>query len=131
MQPGATASESHYNVNMVRFLVVLLLGLGWVSSSIAQSKPQTHYLVIFASISAKNWEQGLHKAEAMTAKLRKAGLKAQIYDTYDYSNLRDGYFAIGVPYKTKAEALKNLPSAKRRAKDAYVKWAGHFEACGC
>ncbi|MFY9234732.1 MAG: hypothetical protein WAO58_09765 [Fimbriimonadaceae bacterium] len=112
-------------------LVLSLIVLLGVCFAFAQSKPKTHYLVIFASISAKNYKSGYAKAEKMMSRYQAQGLKAQIYQTDEYSNLRDGYFAVAVPYKTKAEAKKNLAYAKRKVRDAYVKWAGHYEVCGC
>lgn len=112
---------------MILACVLVLAGC----SGFAQSKPKTHYLLIFASISAKNYNSGYAKAKKMMGRYQSQGLKAQIYQTDEYSNLRDGYFAVAVPYKTKTEAKKNLAKAKRKATDAYVKWAGHYEVCGC
>lgn len=61
------------------------------------------------------------EADRRAAQLRQDGLNVEVIDTDDYSNLRDGLFAIVVRSGSKDEAQSKLQKVRSHVQDAYVK----------
>ena len=61
-------------------------------------------------------------AETKMQRLEPLGLAAQVIETRDYPNLREGFFAVVLgPFETEAKAREQLNLVTGTVKDAYVK----------
>lgn len=81
--------------------------------------PQAEWVVILGSFphSAES------KAQELANRARGWGMSAEVIDTGNFGNLRDGLYAVVLAAGSKEEAARLLPSARGLVSDAYIKKA--------